>query len=117
MGQIEDSAESEVYVPKDVYYAIYQEYGFTVRSKDGSETYVPPKWYMRDALKQHEESIKRGVVGYIQSGLRSAQKVSIAPYLQQMARIVQRTAKGKAPVDTGLLRASVSERTRSRKVN
>lgn len=41
-----------------VEYAPHQEFGFTVRRKDGSLTYVPPQPHMFRAMKTHQKAIK-----------------------------------------------------------
>lgn len=112
MSEIDDRTTAKVYT-KDVEYAIYQEFGFNVRKRDGSVRAVAGKGFMGGALALHEDEIKRGLTSYIVKQHKQGKGLRLKPYIQEAARRVQRTAKIYSPVDTGRLRASITEETTS----
>lgn len=112
MSQIDDRTSAVIYT-KDVEYAIYQEYGFNVRRKDGSVRAVAGKGFMGGALALHENEITKGLTNYIVKQHKQGKGLRLKPYIQEAARKVQRTAKIYSPVDTGRLRASITEETTS----
>lgn len=59
---------SVVYTTLD--YAPHQEFGFTVRKKDGTKVAVPAQPYMRPAMNMHRAGITQSMKKYLREQLR-----------------------------------------------
>ena len=108
MGQIEDSVVATIAPDNALEYPAHQEYGFQVRRKDGSLRFVEGKWYMLNSLNRNRTLVKDGLIKYIKEGVKSAKAIALTPYITKAARMIQRTSKMLAPVDTGRLRGSIT---------
>lgn len=47
-------------------YSMYQEFGFTVKDKEGNKRYVKPQPYMYPALDEHRQDINDGFRDYLE---------------------------------------------------
>jgi hypothetical protein len=111
MGKVEDAVQGRVYT--NVEYGIYQEYGFSVKRKDGTITNVAPKRYMRGAMDRNKKVISEEAAKWIRSELKRKGTVEFKPFIQKATQLVQRTAKRLAPVDTGRLKGSIKREVKA----
>lgn len=97
LEKIDDAPRGRVFT--NVEYAIYQEYGFTVKKKDGTLVYVPPQSFLRKGLDMNKELINKGLIQFMKQSLKNKkQKVTLKPFMQYVTAMVQKTAKQIAPV-------------------
>lgn len=57
-----------------VEYAIYQEFGFTVKNKAGQLKFVPPTPHMRPALEKHRTDINNFARKYLEKQVKESMK-------------------------------------------
>lgn len=106
LSDLEDSIVGKVFTRVD--YAIYQEFGFSVKKKDGSVTNVPPKRYLRGALEINTPQINENVASYLKDKTTRGKKFSLQDPIMDAVMRVQRSAKAFAPYDTGKLERSIT---------
>jgi len=107
MGQIEDSVVATIVPTLEEKYPTHQEFGFRVRRKDGSFSFVVGKWYMLNALNRNRFRLEEEFAKYIKKGIKATGVIALTPYIKKVANKIKESALILAPVDTGELRSSI----------
>ncbi len=88
-------AKGRVYTNME--YAIYQEFGFTVKSKTGG-TWVPAQPFLRPALILQQDELLKDLKRYINGELVKQQTIYLLPFVREWTRRVEARAVYLAPV-------------------